>query len=194
MPDIAGSETHKPTSLRGIAKKADLCFCTKRAILKSPVRENRTPGSVRGLSGNRQFYLDWTYRTGGSSQMHIMGKRMHCSRDNFNYQMGFDNPPGYGLLFGSFVPDMASSRIDLPVNSWIHLVGTFDGQTFRMYMNRALIGTSSFGKALGPTNVAALTIGRSATCSYFTGKIDNVRIYKRALTQTDINQLYSDYK
>jgi len=30
----------------------------KRVLLKSPVRENRTPGSVRGLSGDWQFYRD----------------------------------------------------------------------------------------------------------------------------------------
>jgi hypothetical protein len=30
----------------------------KRVFLRSPVRENRTPGSVRGLSGNWQFYRD----------------------------------------------------------------------------------------------------------------------------------------
>lgn len=30
----------------------------KRVSLKSPVRENRTPGSVRGLSGNWQSYRD----------------------------------------------------------------------------------------------------------------------------------------
>jgi hypothetical protein len=29
-----------------------------RVFLKSPVRENRTPGSVRGLSGNWQSYRD----------------------------------------------------------------------------------------------------------------------------------------
>ena len=30
----------------------------KRGGLKSPVRENRTPGSVRGPSGNRRSYRD----------------------------------------------------------------------------------------------------------------------------------------
>ena len=30
----------------------------KRVLLKSPVRENRMPGSVRGLSGNWQSYRD----------------------------------------------------------------------------------------------------------------------------------------
>jgi hypothetical protein len=31
----------------------------KRAVLKSPVREFRTPGSVRGQLGNWLFYLDF---------------------------------------------------------------------------------------------------------------------------------------
>jgi len=30
----------------------------KRVLLKSPVREIRTPGSVRGVPGNRCFYRD----------------------------------------------------------------------------------------------------------------------------------------
>jgi hypothetical protein len=30
----------------------------QRVFLKSPVRENRTPGSVRGRSGNRPSYRD----------------------------------------------------------------------------------------------------------------------------------------
>ena len=30
----------------------------ERVDLKSPVRENRPPGSVRGASGNRRPYLD----------------------------------------------------------------------------------------------------------------------------------------
>ena len=33
-------------------------FCTKRVILRSLVRENRTQGSARGRSGNWPFYLD----------------------------------------------------------------------------------------------------------------------------------------
>ena len=50
------------TSLLGIANKArviqaiTLVLLRKRVFTKSPVRENRTPGSVRGLSGNWQSY------------------------------------------------------------------------------------------------------------------------------------------
>ena len=34
----------------------------QRVFTKNPVRENRTPGSVRGLSGNWQSYRDLTER------------------------------------------------------------------------------------------------------------------------------------
>jgi hypothetical protein len=58
------------TSLLGLAKQAQsntrtvsrsVCL-RKRVSTKSPVRENCTPGSVRGLSGNWQSYRalrDW---------------------------------------------------------------------------------------------------------------------------------------
>ena len=48
-----GPEIAMRTSLQGIAKRR-----WKRVWLKSPVRENRTPGSVRGASGNRRPYRD----------------------------------------------------------------------------------------------------------------------------------------
>ena len=35
-----------------------LALLRRRVFTKSPVRENRTPGSVRGLSGNWQSYRD----------------------------------------------------------------------------------------------------------------------------------------
>src|ERR1051325_3773010 len=43
------------TSLLGIANKA-LSLAAEARFTKSPVRENRTPGSVRGLPGNWQSY------------------------------------------------------------------------------------------------------------------------------------------
>jgi len=47
-----------PTSLRGIAYGMQRCIGAKRATLKSPVRENCTPGFVRGHPGDRVSYLD----------------------------------------------------------------------------------------------------------------------------------------
>jgi hypothetical protein len=58
-----GTDTSVQTSMLGIANKAQsdqitLVLLRKRVFTKSPVRENRTPGSVRGLPGNWQSYRD----------------------------------------------------------------------------------------------------------------------------------------
>jgi len=48
----------------------------KRALLKSPVREIRTPGSVRGLLGNWQFYRDVRQaKLSVSSRVKVPGKQ-----------------------------------------------------------------------------------------------------------------------
>jgi len=49
-PDVELWGTGRPTSLRGIATTLREECLRKRVYLKSPVRENRTPGSVGGGS------------------------------------------------------------------------------------------------------------------------------------------------
>ena len=46
----------------------------KRVGLKSPVRENRTPGSVRGPSGNRRSYRDGQAQ--GPSARRLVARRV----------------------------------------------------------------------------------------------------------------------
>jgi len=50
----AGNSEQGETGQETLVRRAS----AKRATLKSPVRENRTPGSVRGAPGNRRPYLD----------------------------------------------------------------------------------------------------------------------------------------
>jgi hypothetical protein len=50
-PDAEG-RVNKANLTAGNSKDADAKRLRKRGCLKSPVRENRTPGSVLGLLGN----------------------------------------------------------------------------------------------------------------------------------------------
>ncbi len=77
------------------------------------------------------------------------------------------------------------------LNTWTHLAVTYDGSSFRLYTNGVLVRTTSNVTAIRPsTNV--LRIGGNAIWGeYFQGLIDDVRVYNRALTaseiQTDMN-------
>src|SRR5205823_8390013 len=79
----------------------------------------------------------------------------------------------------------------LPINTWTHLASTYDGTTLRLYVNGTQVGSTP---TTGNIDVSSgvLRIGGNAIWGeYFSGLIDEVRIYNRALTaaqiQTDMN-------
>jgi hypothetical protein len=67
-------------------------------------------------------------------------------------------------------------------NTWSHLAGTFGGATLRLYVNGTLVASQP---AAGPiaTSASALRLGgNSVWGEYFQGRIDEVRVYNRALS------------
>jgi glucose/arabinose dehydrogenase/PKD repeat protein len=74
----------------------------------------------------------------------------------------------------------------LPANTWTHLAATYDGAMLRLYVN----GVQASARAMaGPiaTSTGLLRIGGNAVWGeYFRGLIDEVRVYSRALTPSEI--------
>jgi Concanavalin A-like lectin/glucanases superfamily len=74
----------------------------------------------------------------------------------------------------------------LPLNAWTHLATTYDGSTLRLYVNGAEVGTQATSGAI-QVSTGRLRIGGNAIWSeWFAGRIDEVRIYTRALTAAEI--------
>jgi hypothetical protein len=124
----------------------------------------------------------WVFRTSNAPVMHFIGKRSGCG--TISYQMALDSS---GLGFSGELGGVSSHQ-DLPLNTWTHLAGTFDGTTYRFYINGTLAGTPTTG-TLGPTTTAPLRIGTSGTCAGFGGLIDEVHLFNRALTQAEIQTI-----
>src|SRR5438093_3419681 len=78
----------------------------------------------------------------------------------------------------------------LALNSWSHLVGTFDGATMRIYVNGAL---SSSAAASGPLagGSGATYIGRLGQSYYpFQGTLDEVAVFPTALSAERVRAHY----
>jgi chitodextrinase len=74
----------------------------------------------------------------------------------------------------------------LPLSTWTHLAATYDGSQLRLYVNGALAGTQPMTGAM-PASSGALRIGgNSIWGEYFAGAIDDVRLYSRALSASEI--------
>ena len=75
----------------------------------------------------------------------------------------------------------------LPLNTWSHLALTYDGAMLRFYVNGQLVGSKAQSGSI-PVTSGPLGIGGNNIWSneYFLGRIDEVRIYNRALSQSEI--------
>jgi hypothetical protein len=68
---------------------------------------------------------------------------------------------------------------------WVHLVGTHDGKTARLYINGALDASSrTYTSAL-------LSIGANGSNHVVDGLVDDVRIYNRALSGGEVESLFA---
>jgi hypothetical protein len=75
----------------------------------------------------------------------------------------------------------------IEANVWTHLAFTYDGAKMRLYSNGTLVGTQA--QAAGPTGGAGpLVIGCNPnwTSEVFDGRIDEVRVYNRALSAGEV--------
>ena len=85
-----------------------------------------------------------------------------------------------------------SSGVAVTPNRWTHLVGVGDGTRLYLYVNGVLaVGPFTPAQYSPLSTRARIGAGPQASLqNYFGGKIDDVRIYKRELTATEIKALY----
>ena len=112
---------------------------------------------------------------------------IYKGNDNY-YLMGTtDNGgrPGGGGTFGGANANAFGSST-LPTNTWSYLATSYDGANLRLYVNGTLVATlAKTGAITATTN--PLTIGSDPIWGqYFSGLIDDVRVYNIALTQAQI--------
>jgi len=82
----------------------------------------------------------------------------------------------------------------MATGQWQHIVAVHEGttDTESIYVNGVLIGSQA-GRTIDTPNVGSLSVGSSPAYSNdykYSGQMDDVRIYNKALTQTDILDLY----
>ena len=97
------------------------------------------------------------------------------------------NVPAVGGNFGSVAGyQIAFGTSPLPSNTWTHLAATYDGSVLRLFVNGSQVSSLTVG---GPIRNDALPL-RIGNSTYpgecLPGTIDEVRIYGRALSQSEI--------
>ncbi|EIC28198.1 MULTISPECIES: LamG-like jellyroll fold domain-containing protein [Methylomicrobium] len=96
-----------------------------------------------------------------------------------------DNLPVSYINDGSYRSVVGPNR--LPTNTWTHLVATYDQTYQRLYVNGAEVAKSTRNTLIQPSDGVLRIGGNSLWGEYFHGYIDEVRIYNRALTASEVS-------
>lgn len=74
--------------------------------------------------------------------------------------------------------------------AWHFIAGTFDGRAFRIYIDGRLVATELLSQRINPNGEDPMFIGSYWRGQFFQGGIDDLRLYNRALTTSELEQLY----
>jgi hypothetical protein len=112
---------------------------------------------------------------------------------------GFDIMPGvvHGYIY-STTGELFSAQgtSEIIKNAWQHLVVTFSTDKLAVYYNGKSEGSIAVDRPMEMTD-GPLSIGTYIPFfpdATFTGKMDQVRLYNKALTAAQVNDLYKNYK
>ncbi|PSQ21816.1 hypothetical protein BRD06_10660 [Halobacteriales archaeon QS_9_67_15] len=125
----------------------------------------------------------WVYKD--TSQSGWTALFQHSDR---SYNLHFDgDQPLFTIYDDSW--NSATAGFGLSTNTWYHVTGVFDGSTVTMYVNGRPVATATASEV----NSANIDIGIAENIDkngrHFEGKIDEVRVYDRALTDTQVESL-----
>ncbi len=149
--------------------------------------------------GNEMTISAWVYRD-----------KSNGSNVNQGIVSNDENLGSRGVLFGiiggtgndainaSFTNDLGSRFTvqgnEVPEATWKHYAMSYNGSTLRIYEDGVEVNSVSASGDIGGTNT--FVIGHDpfdgAAGRYFGGKLDDIRFYSRALSSTEVSNLYRD--
>jgi len=98
----------------------------------------------------------------------------------------------FGITYYTNANYSANGTIQVGLNEWHHVTGTYENSTIKLYVDGVLDTTTTGASPMGKSTTSLL-IGENpeATGRYWNGLIDDVRLYRKALSASDISVIMS---
>ncbi|MBI2441816.1 MAG: LamG domain-containing protein [Lentisphaerae bacterium] len=88
-----------------------------------------------------------------------------------------------------------NTKNPLPLNTWVHVAGTYDGDKMQLYVNGALDSTTANTSGSIIECATSVFIGRrSYEPVFFNGVLDEIMIFNRGLSAGEVKQIYDAHK
>jgi hypothetical protein len=127
----------------------------------------------------------WVYPTTLSGWRTVVLKEMSGGLSYALYAYDDAPPPAAYINTGS--SDLSAvGTAGIALNTWTHLAETYDGTTLRLFVNGTQVGSRAVSGSIRVSTNPLRIGGNTIWGEYFSGRIDEVRVYNRALSQAEI--------
>ncbi len=169
----------------------------------------QVPNSTTLNTGNKLSISLWVkvngFYQGACTGNYLLSKGIASSSPNL-YDAVFGNAP-YGVyksinfcstpldtnhqsFYGAAVGNYNFLTPNIKTGKWYHLAYVYDGSRSLLYVNSVLVDQGPAPSSF--TNASDLIFGKYPTDVYWLkGSLDEIRLYNRALSFTEVNTLYS---
>jgi hypothetical protein len=144
------------------------------------------------MSSTQQFSIQcWLYIASNSGS-YVLTKGTSTSDSACEYEFYYDSgTTTLQFYVGSGAANQHASSSALSTATWYHIVGTYDKTNITVYVN-GVAGTPQAYSTGSQDSAGSFRIGASgAGGTVFTGRVDEVGVWKKVLTGSEITQLYN---
>ncbi len=118
------------------------------------------------------------YSRPNSSNNGTVGLRKDATNNFFQFQVRLDGTESTTRL---------ATGITTASTGWHHIVGTYDGSTMKLYVDGKEDASTTIAGTIDIDSLGSIAVGRHPTSiNYFSGLLDDVRIYSYALTPAQV--------
>jgi hypothetical protein len=126
----------------------------------------------------------WVYPTALGSTARAVLYKEATGTSRYALYANTSSRPGARVDVGGGRTAIGAAQLSL--NTWTHIAATFDGVTLNLFVNGVAVSSTPAAGSIA-ASTAALRIGGHAVASeWFRGRIDDVRVYSRALSVAEI--------
>ena len=187
--DVSGNGNNG-TFMSGPTRASSTCMAANCLVLNGAGAYVNVPSaSAINFTSNGTFSISvWV----NPNTFSTTWRRGIMRQENYTvsgYRFGFDatGKPLFWTSQSGGTLNLTGATQLLTLNKWNFLVVTYNNQQASMYLNGAIIASST-GTYVAGSN--ALQIGMNVNSEPFSGLLDDVRVYNRALSASEVSQVY----
>jgi len=159
-----------------------------KSYLSNAATDSLTTSSATPITGNFTINV-WMYRTGTGTNANctVVEQGSHTSNSGFGFYINTSHQLAWRVnqTYNNY-----KAAATIPLNTWTMASLVYNGSTIKIYVNGTEVSSDNFTTNPNSSQLRRM-FNREANNEAYIGRLDEVAIFSRALSPTEVTELYN---